>query len=138
MMGELALSMAMAAEPSRALAAGMLPTDLTFCGRMVGPMRMRPQVHGKGTVYITQLKGKRGRIGYVNTYDSAKVPAEHLADYKDPCQKNAERIRCIMRGPGKLTVQAGGASSDWPIHEGEEALIVYDGDRLACQDFRSE
>ncbi len=141
MIGALALSLAMAADQADAPAAsatGKLPAAMTFCGRLVGPYRMRPQVFGKGTVYVTKLKGYKGRIGYANQYDPAKVRPEHLAEYRSPCTKTALKIRCVMRGPGELTVQAGGAQSVWPIHEGEEAIVDYDGDRFACLDFRSE
>ena len=139
MIAALAFSFAMAAEPAAAQPpAGKLSLDSTFCGRMVGPLRMRARVFGQGTVYVTELKGQKGRIGYSNSYDAAEVRPEHLADYKNPCEKSASRIRCIMRGPGELTVYAGGTSVAWPIHKGEEAVVVYDGKQFACQDFRSE
>jgi hypothetical protein len=144
MIAALALSLAMAAEPAaepaHASATGKLPAQSTFCGRLVGPYRMQAQVFGKGTVYVTKLKGYKGRIGYSNEYDPATVNPAHLAEYKTPCVKTAFRIRCVMRGPGELTVHAGGAQSVWPIHQGEEAIVDYDydGDRFACLDFRSE
>jgi hypothetical protein len=146
MISGLILSMALQAAPeaaaapdaARPSATGQIPAKLTFCGRMVGPYRMRPAVFGKGTVYVTQLKGMKGRIGYSNSFDRDEVPSEHLSEYEHPCTKTAYKIRCVMRGPGELTVYAGGAEARWPINKGEEAIVDYDGDRLACLDFRSE
>jgi hypothetical protein len=136
MLDALALTLAIAAQDPAA-ASAPAPAQ-TFCGRMAGPYRMRPTVFGKGVAYVTQLKGQRGRIGYTGEYDPANVKPELLAEYKEPCKKTAFRIRCVMRGPGELTIQAGGAESRWPIHDGENAIVDYDGDRIACLDFRSE
>ena len=138
MLDALAISLAITAQAQPAAAPAAEPAKMTFCGRMAGPYRMRPHVYGKGTVFVTQLKGQRGRMGYSGQYDPAKVKPELLEEYRNPCAKSAFRIRCVMRGPGELTVQAGGHESVWPIHEGENAIVDYDGDRIACLDFRSE
>ncbi len=101
----------------------------TFCGRMAKPYKMGRASGSKAGIFVGRLRADKGMLGY---------SGRDIVDNGGPCASNMGSVRCIVAGPGELTVSHAGFHTKFPLNEGERAVVVYDGKLIACQDLPPE
>ena len=108
-MAALALTLAMfAADPAAAPVAAPAPGP-TFCERMAKPYKMGRASGTKEKVWVGRLRADKGSIGY---------RGQVVVEGKSPCDGNLGSARCVMGGPGELTVSSARIQLEIPPRTG--------------------